>query len=132
MQKHGCEFVSVSERIDTSSAMGKAMLNLLGVFAQFERDVAGERTKDALRSKRSQGRVYSKVSPYGYRRDGDKLEVDPATKPVLDRILTLTREGTGPTAIARTLNAEGVPSPGGSTWYAASVASVLNTATRFA
>ncbi len=128
MLKHGCEFVSLTERIDTSTAVGKMMLNMLGAFAQFERDLGSERTADALGQKRSQGRVYSKVTPYGYRAVDDKLEIDKATHPILQRVLALANVGDGPTAIARTLNAENVPSPGGSRWYASSVASVVRTA----
>lgn len=128
MQNHGCEFISVSENIDTSSAVGKMMLNLLGSFAQFERDLGGERTSEALRHLRSTGQVYSKVTPFGFRTEGKSLVIDEAQQAIIARIKALTAEGVGPTAIARTLNVQGVLSPGGSTWYASGVASVLKTA----
>ena len=130
MQKHGCEFVSLSERIDSSSALGKMMLNMLGAFAQFERDLGSERTADGLARKRSNGCVYSKVTPYGYRRVGVLLKANPDSQVVLARIIAMSAEKVGPTAIARMLNSEGVVSPGGSIWYASSVASVLATSAK--
>jgi len=130
MQKHHCELVSLSDRIDTSTAVGKMMLNMLGTFAQFERDLGSERTADGLAQKRSQGKVYSKQIPYGFRADGKSLVFDRETQAVLKRVLALSEDGTGPTAIARVLNLDGIASPGGKAWYASSVASVLATAQR--
>lgn len=46
MQKHNCEFVSASESFDTSSAMGKAMMGILAIFAQMERENIQKRVKD--------------------------------------------------------------------------------------
>ena len=130
MQKRGCEFISVSENIDTTTAVGKMMLNLLGSFAQFERDLGGERTAEALGHKRANGEVYSKQVPFGFRAVAGALVVDDAQQAVVARIVSLTAAKNGPTAIARTLNAAGIASPGGSTWYASSVASVLKTSKR--
>ena len=131
MKKAGCEFVSVSESLDTSTAAGTMMLNMLGAFAQFERDLGSERTAEALGHKRDNGAVYSKQCPYGFRAIENALAADDAQQAILARIVTMTSEKNGPTAIARALNAEGVPSPGGGTWYASSVASVLKTSARF-
>lgn len=46
MEKHHCEFISASECFDTSSAMGKAMMGILAIFAQMERENIQKRVKD--------------------------------------------------------------------------------------
>lgn len=43
MQAHGCDLVSYTEAFDTSTPVGRAMIGLLGVFAQMEREITGER-----------------------------------------------------------------------------------------
>ena len=106
------------------------MLNLLGSFAQFERDLGGERTAEALGHKRANGEVYSKKVPFGFRAVLGAIVADDAQQAVVARMVSLTAAKNGPTAIARSLNAEGVASPGGSTWYASSVASVIKTRQR--
>ena len=64
--------------------------------------------------------------PYGHKRRADgKLELDPITAPVLRRIATMAAEGSGAVAIARTLNAEGIPGPTGKQWNQMTVAALL-------
>ena len=46
LQEHNVEFVSVSENFDTSSPMGRAMLHIIMVFAQLERETTAERVRD--------------------------------------------------------------------------------------
>lgn len=50
------DFVSISDGIDTSTAVGKLMFHLVGAFAEFERDIISERTKVGLESARARGR----------------------------------------------------------------------------
>ena len=50
------DFVSISDGIDTSTAVGKLMFHLVGAFAEFERDIISERTKVGLQSARARGR----------------------------------------------------------------------------
>ena len=53
----GVELVSLKEKIDTTTATGKAMFGMLAVMAQFERDLISERTNEGLVSARARGRV---------------------------------------------------------------------------
>ena len=46
LKKHGVEFVSINETFDTSTPMGRAMLNIIMVFAQLERETTAERVRD--------------------------------------------------------------------------------------
>jgi DNA invertase Pin-like site-specific DNA recombinase len=52
----GAEFVSVSDKIDTTTAAGKALFGMLAVFAEFERNIIVERTKAGLAASRARGR----------------------------------------------------------------------------
>ncbi len=55
LDKHGVAFISVSERFDTSTPMGRMVLNLLATFAQFERETIAQRTKDKMGAARRRG-----------------------------------------------------------------------------
>jgi site-specific DNA recombinase len=59
------ELLSVRDSIDTSTATGRLMLNLLGSVAQWEREVIAERTREVLQHKRAKGERVGSV-PYGY------------------------------------------------------------------
>lgn len=52
----GAEFVSLSDKIDTTTAAGKALFGMLAVFAEFERNVIVERTRAGLAASRARGR----------------------------------------------------------------------------
>ncbi|MDR6883034.1 recombinase family protein [Bacillus sp. 3255] len=56
IQKMGVEFVSISDKLDTTTAAGKALFGVLAVFAEFERNVIVERTKAGLAASRARGR----------------------------------------------------------------------------
>jgi DNA invertase Pin-like site-specific DNA recombinase len=56
LNKIGVEFISLSDKIDTSTAAGKALFGMMAVFAEFERDIIRERTKAGLQAARARGR----------------------------------------------------------------------------
>jgi len=64
--KNDVKFVSITESIDTSTAMGRAMQYLLGVFAQLEREVTAERVAVDMRHRAIKGKWNGGVVPYGY------------------------------------------------------------------
>ncbi len=65
-KKQGVSFVSVSQRFDTSTPMGEVTLNILLTFAQFERQMTAERTRDKIRAARRRGRWTGGMPPLGY------------------------------------------------------------------
>jgi DNA invertase Pin-like site-specific DNA recombinase len=71
-RKYNVDLVSVSEAFDTSLASGRLMMNVLGSFAEWERERIGERTSDALHFAKSQGVRLGRV-PFGCIRSGGKL-----------------------------------------------------------
>ena len=67
-QKYDVEFVSSTEKFDTSTPIGRAMLNICIVFAQLERETIQKRVSDAYHSRASKGFLMGMKSPYGLRR----------------------------------------------------------------
>ena len=72
----GVEVASVSEQFDTSTPGGRAMRNLLGVFAQMEREMISERTRAKFDAARRKGYIPSGKPPIGYVRKGVELLPD--------------------------------------------------------
>lgn len=61
-------FISVTENLDFSSCMGRAMLGIINIFAQLEREQLGERTRDKMMSIAANGEYAPGLCPYGYKR----------------------------------------------------------------
>lgn len=57
IRKKGADLISLTEKIDTTSAFGKAMYHIIGVFAQLERDMIRERTKAGMAAARERGKI---------------------------------------------------------------------------
>lgn len=107
-QQGGWGLVAIDVAVDTSTASGEAMANMMASFAQLERRLIGERTKAALAAKKAQGVQLGR--PRSMAQD------------VVARIVGAHNAGEGWSAIARTLNAEKVPTAhGGATWHPSTV-----------
>ena len=76
-EKHGVALVSITESFDTSSPMGRMTLNLLATFAQFEREMISERTRDKMAATRRKGMWAGGTPPHGFRAVDQKLVPDP-------------------------------------------------------
>src|SRR5580698_8678644 len=63
---HGASFVSVTQQFNTTSSMGRLTLNVLLSFAQFEREVAGERIRDKILASKRKGMWMGGTTPFGY------------------------------------------------------------------
>lgn len=77
----GVSFVSVTQAFNTTSSMGRLTLNVLLSFAQFEREVTGERIRDKIAASKARGMWMGGTLPLGYDRPKDgsrRLEVNPA------------------------------------------------------
>src|SRR5580692_7441768 len=104
-EKGGVSLVSVADSLDTRSAGGRLVLNIMVSVSQWEREAIGERTRDAMHHKRSNGERVGTV-PFGYRTaaDGLHLEADPAEQGILSRIRELKAAGFTTRRIAAELN----------------------------
>jgi len=122
LETAGADLVSLSERIDTTSAAGKMVFRMLAVLSEFERDLVSERTSAAMQHKRSRGELVGKV-PFGYSlaEDGVHLQEEPGEQVILNRIARLRGEGVSYRQIADGLNRQSVPPRSGGKWYASTV-----------
>jgi site-specific DNA recombinase len=73
---HGVAFVSVTQAFNTTSSMGRLTLNVLLSFAQFEREVTGERIRDKIAASKKKGLWVGGVVPLGYQVHNKKLIVN--------------------------------------------------------
>src|SRR4051812_9465534 len=74
--QHGVSFVSVTQACNTTSSMGRLTLNVLLSFAQFEREVTGERIRDKIAASKKKGLWVGGVVPLGYSVEDKKLVVE--------------------------------------------------------
>ena len=101
--------LSVAEQLDTRTASGRLVLNILGSVATWERDAIGERTREALSYKRSRGERISLHAPYGYRvaLEGKVLVEDEAEQALLAAIREARQRGLSQRAIVAELAQKG-------------------------
>jgi site-specific DNA recombinase len=106
--RHGVTFVSVTQSFNTTTSMGRLTLNILLSFAQFEREVIGERIRDKFAASRKKGMWMGGSPPLGYEVKDRKLVVkadEAATvRMMFERFLMVGSA----TVLARTLAVEGV------------------------
>jgi site-specific DNA recombinase len=125
-ERKGVALVSVAESLDTGSAAGRLVLNIMAAVSQWEREAIGERTKDALSHKRSHGQRVGNIA-FGYRlaADGLHLEVDPGEQGALAEIRRLRGQGATLRGIAATLNQGPLRTRRGTAWRLESVARIV-------
>lgn len=124
-KKGNTRFFSLTEQIDTETAIGKFFLTLMGAMAQMERELIAERTKATLAYKKEQGESLGHI-PYGYQRVDGKLARNPAETRIVRRMKKLKRQGKSYRDIADILNRKGIPTrTQGTKWYDSSVWYVL-------
>ncbi len=126
--RRGVSLVSVAESLDTGSAAGRLVLNLMTAVSQWEREAIGERTRDALNHKKANGERVGTM-PFGYRLspDGIHLDREPAEQAVLTQIRTLRASGSTYRQIAAELNQQGLKTRRGTAWRHQYIAGVLRT-----
>lgn len=120
IQARRAGLVSVTEQIDTASAMGEFFFTVMGAIATLERKVTAERTKMALAHKKAKGEIYAPV-PFGFDGiDGRLVEVQAEAK-VVEEIMQRRRDGISFGKIAKSLNAHGIEGKRGGRWYPSTV-----------
>jgi len=126
----GADLVSLSEKIDTTSAAGKMVFRMLAVMAEFERDLVSERTTVALRHKQARGERVGKV-PFGFdlAADGVNLVANESEQAVLSLIGELRDRGLSLRKIADELTARGIQTKeGNQRWTHTAVNRIVNRA----
>lgn len=107
-ERHGVSFVSVTQQFNTTTSMGRLMLNVLLSFAQFEREVTGERIRDKIAASKRKGLWMGGVVPLGYRVEARQLVIAPdeakRVRGIFERFVALRST----TALVRELAADGM------------------------
>jgi len=129
LTRRGVSLVSVAESLDTGSASGRLVLNIMVSVSQWEREAIGERTRDAMRHKKSKLEFVGNA-PYGYRQAADKrhVEPEPGEQAILERIQRLRKGGKSLRKIAEQLNRLKIRTRQGSPWRHEYVARLLKAA----
>jgi DNA invertase Pin-like site-specific DNA recombinase len=109
-EKSGVSFVSVTQEFHTSTSMGRLTLNILLSFAQFEREIIGERTRDKMSAARRKGKWMGGTPVLGYDIDpqGGRLVVNLAEAERVNEIFATSAVCTGLAAAQREVNARGL------------------------
>jgi site-specific DNA recombinase len=104
--------LSVGEQIDTRSAAGRLVLNVLASVSQWEREAIGERTAVAMQHKAANGEYTGGQAPYGHRvgADGDRLEPDAQEEEARATARLLRSQGLSLRGVARELERRGIRS----------------------
>ena len=111
-QEYNIEFTSLKENVDTSSPMGKAMLMIIMVFAQLEREVTGERTRITMQDRTRRG-LWNGKAPHGYVSDEDGvLRIDPEWSLIIKKHFFDAVEKLGSAgAVQKSLRQNGIRTP---------------------
>jgi site-specific DNA recombinase len=119
LEEAGVAFASATEPFDTSTSIGRMLVQLLGVFAEFERETIIDRVTKGMATKASKGKWPGGSRPYGFHvdRETHTLVPHPQEAPHLREIFRLfVEERLGTRAIADELNRRGVSNRTGKPW----------------
>lgn len=126
-QREGWALLSVSENLDTRSAAGRLVLNILASVGQWEREAIGERTSVAMAQLRADHRYTGGEIPYGFRLGDDgRTLVEHANEQTIKQVAREKRSsGLSLRAIGAALEARGLPPRNGGRWHAKTIRALV-------
>jgi len=125
-ERHKVSFVSVTQQFNTTTSMGRLMLNVLLSFAQFEREVTGERIRDKIAASKAKGMWMGGPLPLGYDVQNRLLVVNEAEAAVVRRIFADFARDRSTTHMVRNYAAEGIRTKTGRTFCKQSIYKLLH------
>ena len=127
LDRSNANLASLSENLDSSTAMGRMFFNLMSVLAEFERDQLRERTVNAMSHLRRHNRRISNKIPMGYTlaTDGTTLVPNSKEQAAIARMVQRRASGMTFATIARSMENEGVKTKAGGKWTAKTVFAIL-------
>lgn len=133
LSKHGKMFVSQSEALDTTNALGRFVVDMIQRLAQLESEQIGERTYMGMREKAEtldkaeEGkRTMGFTPPFGYRLENGGLEEDPEELPIVSRMFSEYLGGSTMDEISWSLGREGILTRRGNPWNKRNMSTVLH------
>ena len=126
LKKHNKEFVSMTESLDTSTAMGRFVMDIIQRIAQLESEQIGERVYFGMEQKaRVNGGVLGFNIPYGYDYTDGKLTINLNEAENVKNIFEMYLKGMSMKIIAEELNSKDIPTKLNKTWGAQTVSLIL-------
>lgn len=127
-EKRSCTFNSQTEKIDTSNAVGRMFVKIIGIFAEFERENLAERVSFGYEQKTREGNYTNTNGVYGYDYivGEKKIVVNEEEKDLVNRIFDLYIDGKSYFKIAHLFNEENVPTKRGGHWASSTIKSIIN------
>ncbi len=133
LSKHGKMFVSQSEALDTTNALGRFVVDMIQRLAQLESEQIGERTYMGMREKAEtldkaeEGkRTMGFTPPFGYRLENGGLEEEPDELPIVSRMFSEYLSGSSMDEISWSLGREGILTRRGNPWNKRNMSTVLH------
>ena len=135
LKKYNVEFVSINETFDTTTPMGRAMLNIIMVFAQLERETTAERVRDNYYQRFKLGAWPGGPAPFGFSigrmhgREGRPIPTLIANEYacIVERIFhSYAQQDTTLGGVARELNKDGISAPKRTTWDNVTLSRILH------
>lgn len=126
---HMVSFSSVTQQINSATSMGRLMLNVLLSFAQFEREVTGERIRDKIAASKRKGMWMGGSVPLGYRVENRALHIEPQEAELVQRIFEKFIAEQSTTKIVKELNEQGIQTKRKKTFCKQSIYKILHNRT---
>lgn len=134
--KYNIQFLSVKESLDSSNAVGRLMISIIGIMASFEREVIGERVSASMLARIQQGIWPGSILPFGYKRipsgqplpngrQPKKIIPDPSLIPVIRKIFQLAAENRSLQFIGQMLEKDNVKTAQNGSWRKQAILNVI-------
>lgn len=126
LKKVNKEFVSMTESLDTSTAMGRFVMDIIQRIAQLESEQIGERVYDGMAQKaRTNGGALGFNIPYGYNYVNNELIINKNESTVVKKIFDLYLDGKSMYGIAEYLNDTKIPTKKKKIWRSQTISKIL-------
>ena len=122
----GASIISVQEQFDTQTPMGKLMFQMIGGFAEFEREIIKERMFNGRVERAKQGKFAGGSAPYGYDLANGQLVINEQESSIVRRVFDLHEQGNNLQVIADALNTESAPTKRGGSWSRKHIKTMLD------
>jgi site-specific DNA recombinase len=125
LEKKKIKFYSIEEP-EMSGSSGRAMRNLMAVFAEYQSDVTGEYTRSVKTNLKKNKKVYCAFPPLGFKNQDGLLVRDPKELELVNTVTTLKAQGYSLRQIAHHFNSQGITGAKNGKFHASTIQKILN------
>lgn len=125
LEQRKIQFYSIEEPMMSGSS-GKAMRNLMAVFAEYQSDVTGDHTRSVKSNLKKTMKVYCPYPPLGFKNEDGKLVRDPKAYQIVDQIKVYHNQGLSLRTIAQMINMMGHTGSKNGKFHASTIQKILN------